>query len=79
MYRSNVHPFAGRIGANQSFTLDRSDDGELLEKEPDAAPLMPIKELMDLGPLLHVNLWKAAFIEGVGRNFDSPLLVSHTN
>ncbi|KAH8683972.1 aquaporin-like protein [Ilyonectria robusta] len=66
MYRSNVHPFAGRIGANQSFTLDRSDDGELLEKEPDAAPLMPIKELMDLGPLLHVNLWKAAFIEGVG-------------
>ncbi|KAL6408822.1 hypothetical protein AUP68_07768 [Ilyonectria robusta] len=66
MYRSNVHPFAGRIGANQSFTLDRSDDGELLEKEPDAAPLMPIKELIDLGPLLHVNLWKAAFIEGVG-------------
>lgn len=79
MYRSNVHPFAGRIGANQSFTLDRSDDGELLEKEPDAAPLMPIKELMDLGPLLHVNLWKAAFIEGVGRNFDPPFVVSRTN
>ncbi|KAH7121601.1 aquaporin-like protein [Dactylonectria macrodidyma] len=68
MYRNNVHPFAGRIGANQSFTLDPSlsDFGELLEKEPDAAPLMPVRELMDLRPLLHVNLWKAAFIEGIG-------------
>ncbi|KAF7553700.1 hypothetical protein G7Z17_g3468 [Cylindrodendrum hubeiense] len=67
LYRNNVHPFAGRIGANQSFTIDpNSDNDSVLEKEPDAAPLMPIMELMDLRPLLHVNLWKAAFIEGIG-------------
>lgn len=67
IYRNNVHPFAGRVGANQSF--DRasfSENGSLLEKEPDAVPFMPVRELMDLRPLLHPNLWKAAIIEGLG-------------
>ncbi|KAH6888426.1 aquaporin-like protein [Thelonectria olida] len=67
IYRSNVHSFAGRVGGNQSF--DRasfSQDGSLLEKEPDAVPSMPIRELMDLRPLLHPYLWKAAIIEGLG-------------
>ncbi|KAK7415031.1 hypothetical protein QQX98_006169 [Neonectria punicea] len=67
-YRNNIQPFAGRLGANQSFILDRALAGNEgpLEKEPDAAPLIPLRELLDLRPILHVNLWKAACIEGIG-------------
>ncbi|KAI5458773.1 aquaporin-like protein [Mariannaea sp. PMI_226] len=68
-YRNNVIAFAGRVGGNQRFTVDRAsivEDATGKEKEPDAAPLMPIRNLMDLRPLLHPNLWKAAIIEGLG-------------
>ncbi|KAM5344378.1 hypothetical protein ACJ41O_012915 [Fusarium nematophilum] len=67
-YRRNTHLFAGRLGANQAFTLDRraSDNEKLLEQEPDATPHMSFQELMDLRPITNSYLWKAAVIEGIG-------------
>jgi hypothetical protein len=70
-YRSSSHPFAGRVGANQAFTVEgrTSEDGKLLEREPDATPHMPFRELMDLRPITNIHLWKTALIEGVGKPF----------
>ncbi|EEU37131.1 uncharacterized protein NECHADRAFT_72760 [Fusarium vanettenii 77-13-4] len=67
-YRSYSHPFAGRLGANQAFTIDRrtSADEKFLEKEPDATPHMSFRELLDCRPILSPYLWKAALIEGMG-------------
>jgi hypothetical protein len=67
-YRSYSHPFAGRLGANQAFTIDRrtSADDKLLEKEPDATPHMSFRELLDCRPIFSRYLWKAALIEGFG-------------
>ncbi|KAJ3454562.1 hypothetical protein MRS44_013162 [Fusarium solani] len=67
-YRSSSHPFAGRLGANQAFTIEgrTSEDEKLLEREPDATPHMPFRELVDLRPITNTHLWKAALIEGIG-------------
>ncbi len=42
--------FAGRIGGNQEFIVDRHDPerAALLRKTPDAAPFMSIQEAFDL-------------------------------
>lgn len=69
--------FAGRLGGNQEFVLDRNDPAQaaLLQKTPDAAPFMSIAESFDLRSFRDLNLWKAAFIEGVGELF--PLFSIH--
>src|SRR5256885_5588382 len=65
--------FAGRVGGNQSFILNRDDPAQaaLLQKTPDAAPFMSLGETFDLGGLRDLDLWKAAFIEGIGECFSS--------
>ena len=66
--QSSITPFAGRLGGNQEFIVDRTDPAnhELIEQIPDAAPGIPIKELFDLRGFRQVELWKAAMMEGVG-------------
>jgi glycerol uptake facilitator-like aquaporin len=61
-------PFAGRLGGNQEFTLDRNDPSnqELLRKVPDAAPNLSLKEAFDLRGFREIGLWKASLIEFVG-------------
>ncbi|KAF1738093.1 hypothetical protein CRV24_000014 [Beauveria bassiana] len=60
-------PFAGRIGANQQFSLDRSNstDKEVLEKCPDAAPWIPIRDTFSFEQFLEKGLWRAAVVEGL--------------
>lgn len=61
-------PFAGRIGANQEFSLSRQQctDPELLEKYPDAAPWVPLRDSLSPRQFFELGLWKAAFVEGIG-------------
>lgn len=61
-------PFAGRIGANQEFSLDRNNcrDIALLQRHPDAAPWVPWKDSLSLKQLFELELWKAAAVEGLG-------------
>jgi hypothetical protein len=70
-WRENTFPFAGRIGGNQEFTLDKSDPdhGRILKEIPDAAPFCTWKASFDLSQFKQLNLWKAAFIEGWGEHF----------
>lgn len=60
--------FSGRIGGNQSYTVDRNDDANsaLLAYEPDAAPGMSLQQQFDLRQFRNLGLWKAAMIEGFG-------------
>lgn len=71
--RPTVNVYAGRIGGNQEYILDREDpdNRSLLEQNPDAAPMIPYRQLFDLRGLRNVSLWKQAFVEGIG------LLASH--
>jgi hypothetical protein len=64
-----VTPFAGRLGGNQEFIVDRDDpaNAALLQQFPDAAPQIPWKKLVDLRPLKDIELWKAAIVEAVGK------------
>lgn len=68
--RAQVQPFAGRIGGNQGLVLDRDDprSAEILEKAPDAAPLMTAREGLSLQGFLHVDYWKFGLIEGIGKS-----------
>ena len=61
-------PFAGRIGGNQSFIVDRHDPSHaaLLARTPDAAPYIPLRESFDLRGFTEIELWKAALAECVG-------------
>ena len=63
--------FAGRLGGNQSFVLDRSNpaNAELLQKVPDAAPNLSLRESFNLRGFREVDLYKAALIEFVGECF----------
>ncbi|KAJ5648635.1 hypothetical protein N7490_005007 [Penicillium lividum] len=63
-----VHPFAGTLGGNQRVVVDRSDpDNEsLLEKLPDAAPLMTVQEGLSLQGFFNVDLWRLGLLECVG-------------
>jgi hypothetical protein len=68
--RANTNPFIGRLGGNQVFVLDRNDaaNAELLKEQPDAAPYMTIRQQLDLNGFKNLGLWKAALIEGMGKN-----------
>lgn len=62
--------FVGRLGGNQEFidvTLTLSDAPES-QTEPDAAPGMTLRQQLALRSFLHVPLWKAAVIEGMGQS-----------
>ncbi|KAL4882569.1 aquaporin-like protein [Aspergillus karnatakaensis] len=65
---NGVVPFAGRIGANQEFSIheDSSSQRELLEKVPDAAPWIPLKDALSMRPILQPELWKGAVVEAIG-------------
>ncbi|KAJ5295570.1 hypothetical protein N7508_010391 [Penicillium antarcticum] len=66
---TNIVPFAGRIGANQEFSVDAKNNCtqiELLQKFPDAAPWIPLRDALSLRHILQPELWKAATIEAVG-------------
>ncbi|KAF2153672.1 MIP transporter [Myriangium duriaei CBS 260.36] len=60
-----VAPFAGRLGGNQQFVADQGNEG-LLEKDPDAAPGMTLREQFDLRQFRTWSLWKSAMVEGMG-------------
>lgn len=66
--RPSVNVYAGRIGGNQEYILDRDDpdNKSLLERNPDAAPMIPLRQLLDLRGLRNLGLWKQAFVEGIG-------------
>lgn len=68
MLRPNPIQFAGRIGANQESIVDRTDpsNSSLLDKRPDAAPRIPVRDLLSVRGFRDLSLWKAAVIEGVG-------------
>jgi glycerol uptake facilitator-like aquaporin len=59
--------FAGRLGGNQSFVLDRSDplNAALLARVPDAAPYMSISSQLSPHGFFEPDLWRAAFLEGI--------------
>lgn len=61
-------PFAGRLGGNQTYVVDRSnpENADLLKKVPDAAPNLNFREAFDLRGFTDWDLYKAAVIEGVG-------------
>jgi hypothetical protein len=59
-------PFAGRIGANQEFSVSPLEETQLLRKTPDAAPLVPWSQMICPNQFIQLNIWKAAFVEGVG-------------
>lgn len=63
-----IPPFAGRMGGNQDFVVDRTDpkNSKVLERVPDAAPCMTLKEIFDLRGFLSVDLWKFAVLECIG-------------
>ncbi|KAL4924207.1 aquaporin-like protein [Aspergillus undulatus] len=67
-FTNKAVPFAGRIGANQEFALEKDNAAQagVLEKFPDAAPWISIRDSLDLRGLWQVELWKAAVIEGIG-------------
>ena len=68
LQRSYTAPFAGRLGGNQTFIVDRDDvsSAVVLQDVPDASPGMTLAEQFDLGPLRSIRLWKAAVLEGMG-------------
>ncbi|KAJ6094495.1 hypothetical protein N7467_002008 [Penicillium canescens] len=65
---TTIVPFAGRIGANQEFSVDKTNctQIELLKKFPDAAPWISLRDALSLRHILQRELWKAATIEAVG-------------
>lgn len=64
-----IPPFAGRLGGNQDFIVDRNDpkNVDVLEKVPDAAPCMTLAEIFDLRGFLSADLWKFAMLECIGK------------
>lgn len=78
----SIPPFAGRVGGNQDFVVDRNDprNEKVLEKVPDAAPSMTFHEVFDFRGFLSADLWKFALLECVGEDFFlslyTPFLIS---
>lgn len=64
-----IPPFAGRLGGNQDFIVDRNDpkNVDVLERVPDAAPCMTLAEIFDLRGFLSIDLWKFAMLECIGK------------
>lgn len=71
-----IIPFAGRIGGNQDYVVDRSNpcNAELLAKVPDAAPLTTFRDGFDVRGFLDSGVWKYALVECIGMN-DLPRLL----
>lgn len=69
-----VTAFAGRLGGNQAFIVDRNDpdNASLLERTPDAAPMIPLKDMLDPRGFRNITLWKQALIEGLGTSHKEP-------
>ncbi|KAL2830709.1 aquaporin-like protein [Aspergillus pseudoustus] len=65
--KSPIIPFAGRVGANQEFTLGKNScaRAEILQKFPDAAPWIPVRDAVSLKGFLQIELWKAATVEAI--------------
>lgn len=76
----HISSFAGRLGGNQDFILDRNDprNDELLEKVPDAAPCMTFAEIFDLKGFYSLDLWKFAMLECVGMHNPNPACFPRT-
>ena len=74
-----IVPFAGRIGGNQDYVVDRSNpcNAELLARVPDAAPLTSFHDGFDLRGFLDSDVWKFALVECIGMN-GFPLVCSHS-
>lgn len=66
--KPSVQPFAGRLGGNQEYILDRDDpDNEKeLKKVPDAAPFLSVREALSPHSFLDFSLWRMAMVEGIG-------------
>ncbi|KFY32554.1 hypothetical protein V493_00085 [Pseudogymnoascus sp. VKM F-4281 (FW-2241)] len=64
----STQPFAGRLGANQEFILDREklENAPFLKRLPDASPFMSVQEIFNMRGFLEPELWKAATTEGLG-------------
>ncbi|KAE8413517.1 aquaporin-like protein [Aspergillus pseudocaelatus] len=65
---TKIVPFAGRIGANQEFSVDKHScaQKELLQEFPDAAPWIPLRDALSLRNILQRELWKGAVVEAIG-------------
>ena len=63
-----TQPFAGRLGGNQEFVLDRKnpENAPALKRVPDASPFMSLRDMFDLRGFLEPEIWKAALTEGLG-------------
>jgi hypothetical protein len=63
-----AQPFAGRLGGNQEFILDRKklENAPALKRVPDASPFMSVQDIFNLRGFLEPELWKAALTEGLG-------------
>lgn len=64
-------PFAGRIGGNQEFIVTdlSSQRAQLvLKKTADAAPILSIRDSLDLQGFTQPLIWKAAMIECWGES-----------
>ena len=66
--KAPITPFAGRLGGNQEFIVNRydPDNASLLEQIPDAAPLIPLKGILDLRGFREPELYRAGIMEAVG-------------
>lgn len=69
----HMPPFVGRLGGNGTALSRCSSNEALLEKVPDAAPLMSLGDIFNLNPFLTIGLWKSALMEGVGKKNDIAL------
>lgn len=72
-------PFAGRLGGNQEFIVDRHDpaNAALIAEIPDAAPQIPWAKFLDLRPLKNIELWKASVVEAIGKSDQHPFTLLH--
>lgn len=70
-FRVINRPYAGRLGASQNFSIagTTAQKQDLLQKVPDAAPYLSLKEALNMRPLLDIELWKQAFIEAYATTF----------
>ena len=68
--KAPITPFAGRLGGNQEFIVNRydPDNADLVDQMVDAAPLIPLNKITDLRGFREPELWKAAVMEGVGQS-----------
>lgn len=57
-------PFAGRIGGNQEFIVNRDDS--ITRTIPDAAPGFSWKQSFRVSGFVDATLWREATLEGVG-------------